>query len=308
MRSLERLYSERTRDVLRTIQDNPIITVPIVLKRLKQKESEWKSLSLRYGTPADEPATTTATTTTVNGTGENEMKLVVINGEVNGEIVNKSAESTKKEAEDEEEVSQQQQQQQQQQPQQPNEDRGSTSSPSSLAVSEEGGKAEECIEAGSLAKAGAADEKMNEAEAEHKHSGDDDDSTSKDEGGDHNKDTVATTSDNMEVEDSSAPAEDGAVDRHNEETQKEAEEERPKQDDEHEAKKEDKEDTKKAGDEEEEEEKEQGQKMMDTPEAGDNIDSNGEKDTSFAQSTPSDPAEDQGDRSGAETAESGMLC
>ena len=178
-------------------------------------------------------------------------------------------------------------------------------------MSEEGGKAEECIEAGSLAKAGAADEKMNEAEAEHKHSGDDDDSTSKDEGGDHNKDTVATTSDNMEVEDSSAPAEDGAVDRHNVETQKEAEEERPKQDDEHDAKKEDKEETKKTGDEEdeeEEEEKEQGQKMMDTPEAGDNIDSNGEKDTSFAQSTPSDPAEDQGDRSGAETAESGMLC
>eukprot|EP01102_Stenamoeba_stenopodia_P018355 TRINITY_DN6714_c0_g1_i2.p1 TRINITY_DN6714_c0_g1~~TRINITY_DN6714_c0_g1_i2.p1 ORF type:complete len:975 (+),score=235.58 TRINITY_DN6714_c0_g1_i2:41-2965(+) len=41
-KSIERLYGDRRRDIMEGLYNNPVVAVPVILKRLKQKDQEWR--------------------------------------------------------------------------------------------------------------------------------------------------------------------------------------------------------------------------------------------------------------------------
>lgn len=41
-RALRRIYGEKAQDIIDGLKRNPIVAVPVVLKRLKAKEEEWR--------------------------------------------------------------------------------------------------------------------------------------------------------------------------------------------------------------------------------------------------------------------------
>jgi paired amphipathic helix protein Sin3a len=41
IRSIERIYGDKGTDVLDALYNSPAVTIPVILKRLKQKDHEW---------------------------------------------------------------------------------------------------------------------------------------------------------------------------------------------------------------------------------------------------------------------------
>ena len=41
--SIARIYGEKGNEILEGLRKNPTVAIPIILKRLKQKDEEWKN-------------------------------------------------------------------------------------------------------------------------------------------------------------------------------------------------------------------------------------------------------------------------
>ncbi len=43
VRSIERIYGNKGPDVVEKLFNNPVVAIPVILKRLKQKDNEWRN-------------------------------------------------------------------------------------------------------------------------------------------------------------------------------------------------------------------------------------------------------------------------
>ena len=63
IRNIERVYGDRSNELIEALFVNPLAAIPVIQKRLRQKNQEWTNAKKMLHSAATTAATTTNTTT-----------------------------------------------------------------------------------------------------------------------------------------------------------------------------------------------------------------------------------------------------